>query len=413
MTEQERDGLQTIQIDDILEVTIEKIVYGGDGLARIGPAVILVPFTAPEERVRVRIVSVNRRVLRGVVEELISRSPARVTPRCSHFGVCGGCHLQHLDDQTQIEIKTDFIRESLRRIGGIEWQREIRIISGPATGYRARTELKIVRDDSGHPHLGYFRAGSHTLCELESCPILDPAVEREIGNLREHPERIPRSATRIYITTGDNGTVAVPATGEDRLRSAIDAQGTIQQHVLGIDYHFGARSFFQGNRLLLERLVANVIREVGGDRAIDLYAGVGLFSLQLAARFGKVCAVEGSPIAAAHGVQNGIINKITNIEYHSLTVEAWLKHRTSGWEQPDLILLDPPRAGAGDPVCQKIAALAPLTIRYVSCDPTTLARDLKTLCGAGYQISDVTLVDMFPQTFHVETVVTLNRSHSL
>jgi len=411
MTDQERHDLHTFQIDDIIEVTIEKIVYGGDGLARIGPAVVLVPFTAPGERARVRVVSVARRVLRGVVEELLSRSAVRVAPHCAHFGVCGGCHLQHLDYQAQVAIKADFIRESLRRIGGIDWRGAIDIIAGPATGYRARTELKIARDPLGHPRFGYFEAGSHNLCEIEACPILHPAVEREIHYQREHPELIPPSATRLYITTGDNGTVVVPATGEDRLRAATDALGTVEQQVLGVKYRFGARSFFQGNLPLLERLVTRAIGEEVGERAIDLYAGVGLFSLQLAGRFGKVCAVEGSPIAAAHGARNVAINNVSNIEYHPLTVEAWLKQQAHGWEQSDLILLDPPRAGAGARVCQQIAALAPRTIRYVSCDPTTLARDLKTLGEAGYNVANLALVDMFPQTFHVESVVTLQPFH--
>jgi len=145
-----------IRPGDVFEVTIEKIVYGGDGLARLGPAVILVPFTAPGERVRVRIVSTAKRLLRGTVEELVTRSEKRVSPACPHFGICGGCQLQHLDDQTQIETRVGFIRESLHRIGGIDWKGEIRVIAGPSTGYRARAELKIDRDDDRQPHLGYF-----------------------------------------------------------------------------------------------------------------------------------------------------------------------------------------------------------------------------------------------------------------
>ncbi|MFZ4984431.1 MAG: class I SAM-dependent RNA methyltransferase [Blastocatellia bacterium] len=400
-----------IRSGDVFEVTIEKIVYGGDGLARLGPAVILVPFTAPGERVRVRIVSTAKRLLRGTVEELVTRSEKRVSPACPHFGICGGCQLQHLDNQTQIETRVGFIRESLYRISGIDWKGEIRVIAGPSTGYRARAELKIDRDDDRQPHLGYFESGTHQLCEIETCPILHPALERELHRQREHPEAIPPAATRLYLSTGDNGTFAVPATGEDGQRAATDALRTVHQRVLGIDYTFGARSFFQGNLLLIEKLVTEAISDVSGDRAIDLYAGVGLFSLQLAGRFKKVCAVEGNPVAARHAAQNCKINNISNVEFHSRSVESWLKHQSIEWKRPDLVLLDPPRAGAGTQVCAKIAALSPETIRYVSCDPTTLARDLGHLIDAGYSISQFAMVDMFPQTYHVESIVTLRPAH--
>ncbi|NBO64462.1 MAG: class I SAM-dependent RNA methyltransferase [Acidobacteria bacterium] len=411
MNQPEKNNPLAIEVGDILDVTIEKIVYGGDGLARYDANVILVPFTAPGERVRVRITSISRRILRAVLVELLTESECRVTPCCPHFGRCGGCQLQHLADRAQIEVKADFIRESLQRIGGIEWAGEIAIISGPSIGYRARTELKIFRDQEDRPRLGYFEPGTHLLCEIETCPILDPAIEREIGRLRQSPKRIPYSATRVYIAAGENGSVAVPGTGEDGERAAIDTRGTVHHRVNGFNYAFGIRSFFQGNRFLIDKLVMEVTKDVYGDRAVDLYAGVGLFSLQLATRFSKVCAVEGSPIAAGHGVQNSRRNNINNVEYHSLSVEAWLKMRSSDWKWADLLILDPPRAGAGPRVCEKITTLAPRMIKYVSCDPTTLSRDLKTLIANGYHIDCVTLVDMFPQTYHVETVVTLSPDH--
>ncbi|NDD63935.1 MAG: class I SAM-dependent RNA methyltransferase [Acidobacteria bacterium] len=237
--------------------------------------------------------------------------------------------------------------------------------------------------------------------------ILHPAAERELRHLREAPERTARSASRIFIVVGDDQSLAIQATGEDGKRAATDALGTVRQRVRGIDYHFGARSFFQSNRLLIDSFVAKVVGDAAGQSAVDLYAGVGLFSLQLAGHFARVCAVEGDPVAVRHGIQNREINGIANVEYHSLSVEAWLKHHGHEWRQSDLLLLDPPRAGAGVRVCQSIVALAPRQVRYVSCNPTTLARDLRTLVDGGYSISAITLIDMFPQTFHVEAVVTL------
>lgn len=406
---EERKIREKLVVGQLCEVTIEKIVYGGDGLARVGVFTLFVPFVAPGERVQVRIVTVERKFARGEVVALLTPDPARRTPHCRHFGVCGGCQLQHLPYTAQREVKAGFVRESLRRLGGIDWEGPLPVLHGPEFGYRARAELKVGRDAQGRPRLGYFEAGSQQLCEIETCPILHPEAARVLARRREDPAEIGPDATRLYLTVGDDGAIATPATGEGARVAEIDARGTVRQRIAGITYQFGVRSFFQGNRLLVEDLVRTAIGGARGDRAVDLYAGVGLFSLQLAANFRRVCAVEGNRIAAAHGSNNARLNGIYNVQYDPLSVEAWLKHRTEGWVQPDLLLLDPPRAGAGLEVCARIAAMEPRRITYVSCDPATLARDLKALVAAGYRIDSVTAVDMFPQTFHVETVVQLER----
>lgn len=406
-TPYQQDHGANIQVGEWHDVTIEKIVYGGDGLARLGRFTLFVPFTAPGDVVRVRITSIERSIARGLLEQIITPGPNRQTPPCRHFGVCGGCQLQHLAYPTQLEVKSAYLRESLRRIGGIDWPGEIPILSGPATGYRTRAELKIGRGPDLRPRFGYFEAGTHRLHEIDACPILHPAAAAELERVRANPSLIPTKATRLFLTVGDDVALATPATGENDRIASIDALGTVRQKILGIDYQFGVRSFFQGNRLLVEALVGEAIGQSTGERAVDLYAGVGLFSLQLARRFAQVCAVEGNGLAATHGATNARRHRLTNVQYHSISVEAWLKHQTRGWERPDLLLLDPPRAGAGPQVCARIAALAPRQITYVSCDPATLARDLKSLGAAGYHPTAITAVDMFPQTFHVETVVHL------
>ena len=398
-----------IAVGEQYDVTIEKIIYGGEGLARIGVFTIFVPYTAPGDRVRIRIVSVERKFARGVIDELLEPATVRREPPCRYFGTCGGCQLQHLPYTAQLEVKVGFIRESLRRLGGIDWSATIRTISGAELGYRSRAELKIARDIDGRPHFGYFESGSQRLCEVDSCPILHPLAERQLQQLRNRASELDPNATRVYLTVGDDGALATPATGENSRSAEVDSRGTIEQKIGGLTYRFGVRSFFQGNRLLVEDLVTEAIGGSNGRRAVDLYAGVGLFSLQLAGRFDKVCAVEGNRIAAAHGSNNAWLNGIYNLQYDPLSVESWLRHRTAGWERPDLLLLDPPRAGAGTQVMERIAELAPTKISYVSCDPATLARDLRVLVAAGYQIRSVTAVDMFPQTYHVETVVHLGR----
>jgi 23S rRNA (uracil1939-C5)-methyltransferase len=393
-----------MNLGDIHDITIEKIVYGGNGLGRVRGQTVFVPFTAPGDQLRVRITKLERNFARGEIVEITAPSRARRAAPCAHFGVCGGCQLQHLQYDAQRKVKAEFIRESLRRMGGIDWQEEIEVIAAEEFGYRARAEIKLAEDQ-----IGFFKAGSHDICEVIECPILLPAANAALRELHKPPNLLPRRATRVYLTVGDDQTLATPATGENAREAEIDAQGTVRQTIAGINYSFGVRTFFQSNRLLVEQLVTSAIADAQGDIAFDLYAGAGLFSLQLAKSFAQVYAVEGSKISSQHGLQNAQANGIHNVYYEAMSVEAWLKLQAPKLPRPDFVLLDPPRAGAGEAVVQRLLALRSPRIHYVSCDPTTLARDLKLLTKAKYNIDSITALDMFPQTYHVETAVELTR----
>ncbi len=397
----------SVAAGEIYEVAIEKLVYGGDGLAHVGTQAVFVPFAAAGDFARVRIVECERNYARSVIEELLDPSPARRPPPCPHFGVCGGCQLQHLDYQAQLEAKVSFVRESLRRIGHIDWDGEIGIRSAEEIGYRSRAEIKVARDEEGQARIGYFRSGTQEVCEVESCPILLPAANRELQRLHAEPSLVPNDATRVYLTVGDDEVIMTPANGEDGRAAEFDSLGTAHQNIAGVNYGFGVRSFFQGNRLLVEELIRVAVGDASGKFTVDLYAGVGLFSLQLAKTFEQVCAVEGNKTAANHGVENARANGLNNVRYEPISVEAWLKYKSAELPRPDFVLLDPPRAGAGIQVIERLAAMAPPIITYVSCDPATLARDLRLLLDYGYRIDSITALDMFPQTFHVETVVRL------
>jgi 23S rRNA (uracil1939-C5)-methyltransferase len=401
------DVTTSVAIGDLHEVGIEKIVYGGDGLARIGTQAVFVPFSAPGDRLLIRIVECERNYARGVIEEIVVPSPARRTPPCAYFGICGGCHLQHLDYAAQLDAKVSFIRESFDRLGAIDWHGEIVIRSAEEFGYRSRAEVKVVHDDAGRPRIGYFRASTQDVCEVESCLVFTTAVNRELQRLHAESSLVPNDATRIYLTAGDDEVIVTPATGENGRAAEIDSLGTAHQRIAGINYGFGVKSFFQGNRLLVEELIETVIGDSRGQMAVDLYAGVGFFSLQLAKSFDHVCAVEGNKTSANHGIENARTNGIANVRYEPISVEAWLKYKSHELPRPDLVVLDPPRAGAGVVVIERLAALASPRITYVSCDPATLARDLRLLIDFGYRIDSVTALDMFPLTFHVETVVQL------
>ncbi len=413
------NGHHAVMVGEAFDITIEKLVYGGDGLAHIGSQAVFVPLAAAGDKLRVRITTVERSYARAAIEEMLEPSPDRRTPPCAQFGVCGGCQLQHLNYSAQLEAKVAFVRESLQRLGGIEWNDEIAVVAADEFHYRSRAELKVARDGQA-PHapsissipsaktrIGYYRAGTQEVCEVEECLILLPAANRELQRLRSEPSLIPNDATRVHFTVGDEEVIVTPATGENGKSEAVDGLGTAHQMIGGINYGFGVRSFFQGNRLLVEELARTAIGDARGQLAVDLYAGVGLFSLQLAKTFDQVCAVEGNRAAANHGIDNVRANNLTNVRYEAISVEAWLKYKTSELPRPDFVLLDPPRAGLGGQVIERLAAMAAPRIAYVSCDPATLARDLRALIEYGYRIDSITAVDMFPQTFHVETVVQL------
>jgi 23S rRNA (uracil1939-C5)-methyltransferase len=403
----EKNDARSVAVGELYEVAIEKLVYGGDGLAHVGSQAVFVPFAATGDFVRVRIVECERNYARGVIEEVLDPSPLRRTPPCPYYGACGGCQMQHLDYRAQLEAKVAFVRESLRRIGNIEWGAEIGIRSADEFGYRSRAEIKVSRDEEGRARIGYFQAGTREVCEVDNCMILLPAANRELQRLRTDGSLVPNDSTRVHLTVGDDEVIVTPANGEQGRAAEFDSMGTAHQRIGGVNYGFGVRSFFQGNRLLIEELIREAIGDAAGRVAIDLYAGVGLFSLQLAKSFEQVCAVEGNKTAANHGVENARLNGLNNVRYEPISVEAWLKYKSAEYTAPDFVLLDPPRAGAGVCVIERLAAMAAPAVTYISCDPATLARDLRLMLDYGYRIDSITALDMFPQTFHVETVARL------
>ena len=397
-----------MEIGETYELEIEKLIYGGEGIGRINQQAVFVAYAAPGDRVRVRITKLERNFARGVIEEILEPSAARRAAPCQHFGVCGGCQLQHLNYKTQLEAKAEFIRSSLQRIGGIQWEEKIEILSADEFGYRSRAEIKIQRTEDGIAQLGFFQANSHEVCNVTECLVLLPEANRALERLHTKPKLVPKKATRIFLAVSDDETVMVPATGENSKAAEIDAQGTIHQSIAGFEFAFGSRSFFQGNRLLIEQLVATATDDARGEIAFDLYAGAGLFSLPIAKHFEQVYAVEGSKLSGQHGINNAKANRVKNVEYALKSVEAWLKYDAPKLPRPDWVLLDPPRAGAGEIVVNRLMELKPARITYISCDPATLARDLKIFTKTNYKIDSIVGLDMFPQTYHVETVVKLS-----
>jgi 23S rRNA (uracil1939-C5)-methyltransferase len=394
--------------DKGLEVEIERLLPGGVGLAHADGLTLFVSLAAPGDILRVRIDRVQGTVGFASIIEILKPSPVRVEPPCPYFGRCGGCDFQQLTYQAQLESKVEIIRDCLHRIAKLETPREIQIT--PSTNqwrYRARANWQV---DSAARFLGYFERGSNQVCDVEYCAVLVPQLQETLEKVRNKivKDTGVRQLKNVDAVVGDeNVSVAPPLAG---------FKTDVVSRVIGNEtYHFSAEAFFQVNYELLEPLIAAALGDAKGKTALDLYAGVGLFTLPLARRFERVTAVEANPRAIQFTRSNLEFAELENTEVATLGVAEWLKHYRS-FEPPDFLLLDPPRAGCENVVMTGILALRPRRIVYVSCDPATLARDLKKLIGdggGGYTLDSIVAFDMFPQTHHVETVARLSKRNGI
>jgi 23S rRNA (uracil1939-C5)-methyltransferase len=393
------------------EATVEKLVYGGDGLARVEGRVVLAPFVLPGERIRVHAEQEKPGLVRARTLEVLEPAPERVAAPCPVFGRCGGCHYQHAPYEYQIAAKRAILVDQLRRLGKIEPPETIAAAAAEPWGYRNRAQLHI----DGR-HIGYRQAGSHRLCEVKQCPVASPKINETIHALAGmlHNPRWPRFVRSLEIFT-DEQQVQLNVLDSDHpvakrffdwcaaeipalVEGALDYQG---------QFRVSRHSFFQVNRFLLDRLVEVALEGAEGETALDLYAGVGLFSLALARGFKEVTAVESGSGAVRDLQFNAERAALANLRAEQRTAEEYLQKLERA---PDFVLLDPPRAGLGKAVVRRLAELRPRQVAIVSCDPATLARDLAGLTAAGYSVEQMTLVDLFPQTYHLETVVRLSTS---
>ena len=401
-----------LELGSVIEVTADRVAYGGDAVARAGGLAVFIPFAAPGDRLLVRVTELRKSYARAVIQKVLAASPSRRRPLCHHFGECGGCQLQHITYEAQLCAKTSFVRDALTRIGKIDWSEEIRMLHDREFGYRARARVKMERAIGAAgslPNIGFNRAGSRTVCDIDTCPVLLPELNDALASLRA------RFRGGETSNTG-SGTGSLPAevelaAGESGVVESLDGLSTeiVTQRVSGVRYCFTPSTFFQVNPFLLEALVQEAVGGHTGETAVDLYCGVGLFSIPLARSFRFVVGVEWNKGACDLARENASAAGVHNVEFHSDCVDDWIDVAISRKLVPDLVMLDPPRTGAAKSI-PRIAALEPRVIVYVSCDPATLARDARSLIDAGYRLSRVTALDLFPQTHHVETVAVLERA---
>jgi 23S rRNA (uracil1939-C5)-methyltransferase len=474
-----------------LLLTIEKLIYGGDGLARLPVEVpdekdrsrgkaVFVPFVLAGEKIDAAITEKKTGFARAHATAIVDPSLHRIPPPCPLFTRCGGCHYQHSDYGHQLEIKKEILRENLRRIAKLELPGEIQVHPSPPWNYRNRSRLQV----RPRPHFaaGYFKFASHELLPVEECPISSPLINRGIAALwqsgragkavegvREVEFFANSDDTRLlveFLCAPEARRAAVRAWAEDLCTAMPEIAGIVafREPQKGVyeplvavgesaltyqtrhqSYRVSAGAFFQTNRFLVDKLIEIITADRSGDLALDLYAGAGLFSTALACNFRHVISVESSQTAASDLAYNLPVDAeavFAEAEQYLNTGRAGLacvgttragaggssaqrrgdaKKRKVGSGAvipqlphpdlivPDLIIVDPPRSGLGDPVARALSNLGAPRVTYVSCDPATLARDLVPLLAAGYRVDDAHLVDLFPQTYHLETVLHLVR----
>ncbi|HLN04308.1 MAG TPA: class I SAM-dependent RNA methyltransferase [Bryobacteraceae bacterium] len=395
-----------------LAVTVEKLVYGGDGLARFNGQVVLVPFVLPGEQATVETLEQKPGLVRSRLVELHQTAGERVDARCPYFGRCGGCHYQHAGYEAQLAFKRAILAETLRRVGKIEPPEEIRMIAAEPWHYRNRAQFHIQGNE-----IGYLEARSNRFCGIEHCPISSPRINQVITTLREmlRDARWPRFVSAVEVFTNEQQVRLNMLESErpvarrffDWCAEAIPGfvPGALDYTVAGETYRVSGGSFFQVNRFLIDQMAEQALDHAAGESALDLFAGVGLFSLPLAKRFAKVTAVE-SGAGALRDLRFNAERAGVAVEQHQSTVDAFLANLAA---PPDFVLADPPRAGLGKIVVRELLRLKPVSITIVACDPATLARDLAALLVGGYKLENLTMVDLFPQTYHIEAIARLSR----
>ena len=440
-----------------MKLQIEKMVYGGAGLAYpadgagAGKAVF-VAFALPGEVVEVQLADETSGHGDAALVQVIEASPDRVEAVCAHFGACGGCQYQHADYAAQLAMKAGILREMLER-AGVSALPEVQVHAGEAWGYRNRIRLRVAKVE-GRLRVGYSRRSGDAFLAIEECPIAAPVLWRaakaflQLAETDAAAERWIRSAVEVeFFTSADESRLQMTVlvrkglkygfaglcqglkklvpelvgAGVAVLGAEVAQRGRRMERpkvgegwgaaglmygAAGREYWVSRGGFFQVNRFLVDEMVRVVTEGRKGLIAWDLYAGVGLFARALAEGFEQVVAVEGSPVAAGD-LANSF--KVKGMRAVCASTVEFLRGAVVQRERPELVVMDPPRAGVGTEVCALLARVKAATMVYVSCDPVTLARDLKMLVDSGYRVVEVHLVDMFPQTFHLESVVFLER----
>lgn len=424
-------------MSEIWELTIEKLVTGGAGLGRHDGQAVFVPLTAPGDQVRVRVVRSGKGFVEAQLLEVLTPGPGRRQAPCRHYGACGGCDLQHLDDTTQRAARREILLDCFRRLGGIDIAGLVEDSPAAAPDFGHRNRIRLTAHPTGH--YGLKQRGSHDVVPLESCAVMDPLFDATILPFLRQVPPVDQIVVRLdgrggwllslfgqparlrplkRLLNEANVADGLPAGLAGILFNNLPAWGRdyLVVQVAGHNYRVGHQSFFQGNLAAAADAVAVARSWLTEARPLaDLYAGVGLFALACADLAPRLLAVEANE-SAFRDLENNIRRDATARDgtiARRLTVEAALGDAALRAEFPwsdAAALLDPPRTGLGKPVLTALAELRPARLLYLSCDPATLARDCGALGASGYRLERVRELAMFPQTANLETLVLLART---
>ncbi len=376
----------------LLNLKIEKLVPGGEGLARHEGRVVFIPGVLPGEQVRVETTEMKKDFARAELREILEPSPDRIKPMCSLAGTCGGCDWLHIAPQAQAQLKVTVAQDALRRIGGIDWP-NLKIETGLSFGYRNRLQLHT--NPSGA--VGFLERKGHGFVPVKKCPVAHPAFAPlfEQGASPKSPERFHAFACN-------------DAGGKPQLwRGDEKPHAEARVKVLDRELVFPINGFFQSNLEMLEQLVPYAIEGLSGDTVFDLYSGVGLFGSFLTPHFRRVVCVESDHETLAFARRN---LGVDDAAFVAEPVEDMISDSDApaSWEQPDAVIVDPPREGLDVKVRAWLKRLSVSKLVYVSCNPVTMARDMKDLLAGPYKLDDLRLFDFYPQTSHIEAVAKLS-----
>jgi 23S rRNA (uracil1939-C5)-methyltransferase len=423
-----------------VDVRLEKLTYGGDAIGRLSDGrAVFIPFGLPGELVRARLVEEKKNFVRAKLIEVLEPSPQRIVPRCKHFGECGGCHYQHMPYEAQLRAKTEVLRDQLQRIGKLENPPVQEMVACPSPWYyRNHIQFHLTE----HGNLGFFRAltpnpssfgGGESVLAISECHLPEPLINSTWPQLEFEPgapfERVSLRAGAdedlMLVLEAENieapeleleaGISVVHLTEDDALVMA--GEDHLFMQVLGRRFRVSAGSFFQVNTVMAEKMVEHLLKKLSGpvQTVLDVYCGVGLFSAFLAPRCARLIGIELSPSACEDFAVN--LDEYDNVELYEAAAEDVIpalaeqigRVTSPVGGNPLHVLVDPPRAGVDKRVLDVLRELLPQMIAYVSCDPSTLARDAARLAAGGYRLVDVTPFDLFPQTYHIESISIFER----
>ena len=402
-----------------VELLLEKLTYGGDAMGRLEDSrAVFVPFGLPGESVRIQLREEKRNFARGELVEILEASPLRILPRCKHFSVCGGCHYQHLPYEEQLKAKTDILRDQLMRIGKIENPPVQGMVASPSPwNYRNHVQFHLTKEGK----LGYVQAQLPKVFAVQECHLPEGSINSFWPQLEFDPDT---NIDRVSIRSGrDEDLMLVlesdfPESPELEIEADVSVAHVFEDNTLVIagndhvvisvldhDFRVSAASFFQVNTMMAEKMVHHLLANLPvtqSSTVLDVYCGAGLFSAFFAPKCERILGIESSPSACEDFAFN--LDEFDNVELYEGLAEEILPNLVRHVENVTYAIVDPPRAGLEKRVVDEMLKLSPNVIAYVSCDPSTLARDAARLSTGGYKLKDVTPFDLFPQTYHIESI---------